>query len=227
MSSQQTAQNVTVDPKQLSKDDLVVLVYELQSQVEALRDATAVNFIADIQSIFRMTSKEAKTVSALLDGIPHSKEAIFSSIYFDSMYDPPEMKIVDVLICKVRKKLFPFSVKVETIWGSGYRLVDHARLRSILGGEIVPDVVVGADPTIRRKRGENAKAVLAVLVSEMDAQGKTTISARLLARKANLKIPLLQIMKGLERNGKIQIKAQPDRNRQTAPWIVHVKARSL
>jgi two-component system cell cycle response regulator CtrA len=43
--------------------------------------------------------------------------------------DEPELKIVDVFICKLRKKIYELTDKrgyIETIWGRGYMLKDPA-----------------------------------------------------------------------------------------------------
>ncbi|MFC3071509.1 winged helix-turn-helix domain-containing protein [Shinella pollutisoli] len=37
--------------------------------------------------------------------------------------DAPEIKIVDVLVCKIRKKLTGLDIPIHTVWGEGYRLV--------------------------------------------------------------------------------------------------------
>jgi two-component system cell cycle response regulator CtrA len=34
----------------------------------------------------------------------------------------PEIKIVDVFLCKLRKKLRPHGVDIDTVWGQGYYL---------------------------------------------------------------------------------------------------------
>lgn len=38
-------------------------------------------------------------------------------------YDDREIKIVDVFVCKARKKLAAVGVEIETVWGQGYRIV--------------------------------------------------------------------------------------------------------
>ncbi|MER9912667.1 winged helix-turn-helix domain-containing protein [Mesorhizobium sp. M0050] len=37
--------------------------------------------------------------------------------------DEPELKIIDVFVCKLRKKLKPLGVEIQTVWGQGYRLL--------------------------------------------------------------------------------------------------------
>lgn len=54
-----------------------------------------------------------------------SQEALLRSIYGLQM-DEPEIKIIDVFVCKLRKKLKPLGVEIQTVWGSGYRLLPVA-----------------------------------------------------------------------------------------------------
>lgn len=50
------------------------------------------------------------------------------------MTDP---KMVDVVICKLRKKLSALGVKVKTLWGHGYYLedADRAKVKELIRGE--------------------------------------------------------------------------------------------
>jgi two-component system cell cycle response regulator CtrA len=42
----------------------------------------------------------------------------------------PEIKIVDVYVCKIRRKLAGTPIEIQTVWGDGYRLVSTARMES-------------------------------------------------------------------------------------------------
>lgn len=68
-----------------------------------------------------MTGKEAKLYRYLKSrtGAVCSKQQILTAIYGvnDEM---PEIKIVDVFVCKLRKKM-PAGEEIETVWGQGYR----------------------------------------------------------------------------------------------------------
>jgi two-component system cell cycle response regulator CtrA len=61
-----------------------------------------------------------------------SKEMIMENLYTAGIDDEPEMKIIDVFVCKLRRKLtdvHPDAEKfIETIWGRGYRLPPQAEL---------------------------------------------------------------------------------------------------
>ncbi|HUD11885.1 MAG TPA: helix-turn-helix domain-containing protein, partial [Candidatus Saccharimonadia bacterium] len=49
--------------------------------------------------------------------------------------DPVDPKMVDVIICKMRKKLKPMDITISTLWGRGYWLPDESRkiVETILG----------------------------------------------------------------------------------------------
>ena len=74
-----------------------------------------------------LTSKEYSILEllALKKGSVLPKEAFLSHIY--GGLDEPELKIVDVFICKLRKKISDItggSSGIETVWGRGYVLRD-------------------------------------------------------------------------------------------------------
>jgi two-component system, cell cycle response regulator CtrA len=76
-----------------------------------------------------LTSKEYQTLEllALRKGTTLSKEVLLSHLY--GGMDEPEIKIIDVFICKLRKKLSNASGGkdyIETIWGRGYAMREQA-----------------------------------------------------------------------------------------------------
>ena len=58
-----------------------------------------------------------------------------AALYEPGVDDEPEMKIVDVFICKLRKKIRPFGLEIATVWGLGYRMSPEtkAKARALLG----------------------------------------------------------------------------------------------
>jgi len=64
-----------------------------------------------------------------------SKEAIMTTIYSGSIDDEPEIKIIDVFVCKIRKHLADVHPDaehfIETAWGRGYRLRNQDELDQI------------------------------------------------------------------------------------------------
>jgi two-component system, cell cycle response regulator CtrA len=78
-------------------------------------------------ALIHLTAKEYQMLEllSLRKGTTLSKEMFLNHLYGDT--DEPEMKIIDVFICKLRKKLDAATHGInyiETIWGRGYALRD-------------------------------------------------------------------------------------------------------
>ena len=71
-----------------------------------------------------LTSKEYAILELLMlrKGMALSKEAFLNHLY--GGIDEPEVKIIDVFVCKLRKKLTQAGADglITTIWGRGYKL---------------------------------------------------------------------------------------------------------
>ena len=72
-----------------------------------------------------LTGKEYQMLEllALRKGSTLTKEMFLNQLYGD--LDEPDAKIIDVFICKIRKKLINASGGrdyIETVWGRGYTL---------------------------------------------------------------------------------------------------------
>jgi two-component system, cell cycle response regulator CtrA len=74
----------------------------------------------------RLTGKEFAILELLVlrKGLTLSKEALLTHLYGGT--DEPEMKIIDVFVCKLRKKLALAGAPdlVRTVWGLGYTIPD-------------------------------------------------------------------------------------------------------
>ncbi len=76
----------------------------------------------------RLTNKEYAILEllAMRKGTVLTKEMFLNHLY--SSVDEPEIKIIDVFVCKLRKKLSEAASGInyiETVWGRGYLLKDH------------------------------------------------------------------------------------------------------
>lgn len=57
-----------------------------------------------------------------------TKNRIYTLLY--GMHaDPPTQKIIDVYLCKIRKKLKWHDITIQTIWGRGYYMSPEDRLK--------------------------------------------------------------------------------------------------
>src|SRR4051794_18834104 len=84
-----------------------------------------------------LTGKEYQMLEllALRKGMTISKDMFLSHLY--GGMDEPELKIIDVFMCKLRKKLAAVSdggEDVETVWGRGYMLREPQCFREAGGG---------------------------------------------------------------------------------------------
>lgn len=54
-----------------------------------------------------------------------TKQQLMDALYFDHAGDEPGEKILDVYCCHLRKKIASLPWKILTIFGQGYKLVEH------------------------------------------------------------------------------------------------------
>lgn len=75
-----------------------------------------------------LTKQEFDLFLALWQGAPRtfSKQQLMRATSGHG-FDDREEKIVDVFVCKARKKLKPLGLNIETAWGRGYRIVPPGR----------------------------------------------------------------------------------------------------
>ena len=80
------------------------------------------------------TAQEGRALSCLLACDVVTRDQLLFAMYRDSpeKYERYE-KIADVWICKLRKKLNPLGISIETVWGLGKRIPseDKAKLRGM------------------------------------------------------------------------------------------------
>lgn len=97
----------------------------LREQIARLEAAMGLGFIAPLE--WNLTQAEARVMGALTTRDLLTKDAAMAVLYRDFGREEPEIKIVDVFICKIRKKVAPFGIRIETMWGQGYYLTAEHR----------------------------------------------------------------------------------------------------
>ena len=94
------------------------------------------------QTRVQLTGKEYAILELLVlrKGIVLTKEIFLNHLY--GGMDEPEIKIIDVFICKLRKKLQNAGITnlIGTVWGRGYVLRDHAATHALNEYEVSDDV---------------------------------------------------------------------------------------
>lgn len=97
--------------------------YQLTNQMEVLTRSYLEPAIDPLPGV-RLTRIEARLAGRLVQakGKPVTKPQLMDAIYFDRAGDDPDVKIIDVFVCKLRRKLAGTRFSVETVWGMGYAL---------------------------------------------------------------------------------------------------------
>ena len=93
----------------------------------------------------RLTGKEFSILELLMlrKGLVLTKDAFLSHLY--GGMDEPEIKIIDVFICKLRKKLANAGAlnMIGTVWGRGYMIRDSGPQELQVGAK-VPELIAEA-----------------------------------------------------------------------------------
>ena len=105
----------------------------LEARVDQLERAMGMDFIAPLE--WRLTTAETRVFGVLLARELATVEAVMAALYRDVAKDEAQPKIVDVFVCKIRRKLKPFGVEIRTLWARGYYLEAEckAAIRARLG----------------------------------------------------------------------------------------------
>lgn len=76
-----------------------------------------------------LTQQETRVFGTLVNREVATKDAVMAALYSDRAGAEGEVepKIVDVFVCKIRKKLKPFGIEIRTVWGQGYALKPDIR----------------------------------------------------------------------------------------------------
>lgn len=92
----------------------------LEDRVQELEEALGVLILPPLE--WGLTKNESRLLGVLLERELVTKDTAMAALYRDRGEREPELKIVDVFICKARKKLKPFGIVIDTRWGVGYSM---------------------------------------------------------------------------------------------------------
>lgn len=219
----------SVNPAKMTKAELVEKIGELQGRLAAIQTDNPAMEHLFLQEGFGLTPKEADFLYLFSDGKPHTKLQILKSIYADRPNDAPEIKIIDVYLCKMRKKVNRFGIEFETIWGGGYVLnvgldVVTAARRGIMPSpaEQIPERIV-PPRLIQERTGAMSQRTLAEIIRRCDSNGRATFEVREFAASIDLRKNLLNVIVYLEQRGFITvIKRATKKPQAVRRWTVRV-----
>lgn len=98
---------------------------ELRHRVRDLEAQLGITFSSPPQLM--LTKQESVVFGLLMKNPLVRKEMAISALYLHQQ-DEAEIKIVDVFVCKLRKKLKPWNIQISTQWGQGYFLTPDSKV---------------------------------------------------------------------------------------------------
>ncbi len=101
---------------------------DLRDEIAGLKDVIAEMAGHCEAPLPGLTKSESRLVRALENagGRTLTHDALMNAMYFDHSGEDPEINIVPVFICKIRKKDPSLRARLLNVWGIGYRLKPEA-----------------------------------------------------------------------------------------------------
>lgn len=110
----------------------------LRERIAELEGKFTTANVRSIQMLVGATRSEASLLGIMLERDTAETNTILRLLYPDRSEDElPDPKIVDVVVCKTRKKVSDLGIEIKTIWGTGYSMPPEskARLRGLIGAK--------------------------------------------------------------------------------------------
>ncbi|NNM75032.1 helix-turn-helix domain-containing protein [Enterovirga aerilata] len=85
-----------------------------------IRVSEADQLVSPLMVLFRLTPAEGRLLAVLFARKEITRTALYAALY--GAESDVEPKTLDVLVCKIRAKLKPYQIRIETLWGRGYSL---------------------------------------------------------------------------------------------------------
>jgi two-component system cell cycle response regulator CtrA len=77
---------------------------------------------------WKLTETEERLMRVLMAREYATKDTILAALYWDKD-EPGDEKMIDVLVCRIRKKIKRFGIDIKTHWGRGFYLPTEVRSR--------------------------------------------------------------------------------------------------
>lgn len=84
-------------------------------------------------SFFKLTPLQAAVFATIIRRPSVTKSQLHQAIENnrDANQDPTDLKMVDVVVCHIRKKVKSYQLTIDTIWGIGYSMDREVRDRAM------------------------------------------------------------------------------------------------
>jgi len=208
------------DYESWTKEKLISRICDLEAAIEALSRSTGFDKAGILKVAFGLTPIEARYAAVLSSGTVKCKDAIFDAIYCDRR-DAPNVEILRAVAHRVRDKLFPFGVTIETVHGVGYLMNNAEVVKAAMdGGDVSRFQEVGVEALEKR---EKWRLILAFIRSRRDRKGMSQFTTAEAKEASGLIGGLAPIIASLERRGVLRIIARPTKIGARRNWRVAMK----
>lgn len=113
-------------PKHIAKPDMLICpcCLSIVEGLQYLADPLTCK-IAIAGKTVSMKTQQFRLANYLLARYPlnATRDQIYHAVFMNSRGEGPESKIIDVTISRLRPVLVDLGFAIQTIWGSGYKLV--------------------------------------------------------------------------------------------------------
>lgn len=98
----------------------------LSDQLAVFSRAYVVPSIETKWDEYRLTRAETIIAELLHSKLNETvrRDSMMNAIYFSRPDEEPEIKIIDIFICKIRRKLANSPYRILNVWGQGYCMVN-------------------------------------------------------------------------------------------------------
>lgn len=221
------------DVDRMSREALIDYVGTLEARLVADSDTDARQGAMNLQRLFGLTPKEAELLAAFADGRPRTKDSLMAVVYGGAM-DMPETKIIDVFVCKIRRKIAGTGISIETLWGSGYHVPDTAALKKAMAGDVVerdgeaqPAQIGRPAGAVMRTPGSVRDAALDYFRSVANADGEVRTTGKAVSAAAGAATAGSLLIRNLERSGYLTVLAAPSRGNVGGEWRLHLTEKGV
>lgn len=221
------------DSSMMSYDELQDYVFELEERIRALEGQKDMDPEFNLRRYFNLTETEGRILALMSDGRVRDKERLMTLVYGASP-NTPSIKIMDVYISRLRKKLRGSGITISTVWGSGYVVDNPEKLRDVMDGKQIevnfdeedPSPPVGRPAGARNstKKGEARDKALKWL-RERAVDGVVEFRAKDLSAAVNPKRSGYSILETLIFGSHVEVLSRPPTGPTGGTWRVRLVER--
>jgi two-component system cell cycle response regulator CtrA len=97
----------------------------LKEQIAYLTSALMGSDVLPLE--WNLTESEERVMRVMISREFATKEAISAALYWDKDEPSDAIKTIDVMVCRIRRKLKPYGIDIKTHWGRGFYLPAEIR----------------------------------------------------------------------------------------------------